>query len=285
MINRLKYLKKIPKGNLFNEYIINKQLYKSSRSNVYRVFEKNDRSSNTHYIIKELDKINNSDHTVLSEFINMQSIPENIGPKAFKITKNEKSYQLLLEYIDGIELFDYFKHFEHNSLNIPKTVIREIIFNCLLNLKKLNDKNFVHLDLKPENLILKGPNDNMVYPISFIDFGSSYKFSGNIVKNSRINGTFFYAAPETLHNTISKNSDIWSLGVITHVLLYHRYPYKSNITNTNYEILDSQDLDIKKSQKNNDLANDFIKQCLVFDYFYRPNAETLLDHPWFKKPY
>ena len=188
MINRLKYLKKIPKGNLFNEYIINKQLYKSSRSNVYRVFDKNDRSNNTHYIIKELDKINNSDHTVLSEFINMQSIPENIGPKAFKITKNEKSYQLLLEYIDGIELFDYFKHFEHNSLNIPKTVIREIIFNFLLNLKKLNDKNFVHLDLKPENLILKGPNDNMVYPISFIDFGSSYKFSGNIVKNSRING-------------------------------------------------------------------------------------------------
>ena len=82
-----------------------------------------------------------------------------------------------------MDLYDYFDRFQGGSINIPKENVREIIFNILLKINTLNQHNFSHLDLKLENIILKKPDNSMVYPVKLIDFGSSYEFRGESLKN------------------------------------------------------------------------------------------------------
>ncbi len=286
MINRIKCLKPIPKDNLIRYYKVTETLYETSFGKVHKVLKRND-ESNKHFIIKEIPLRNADISHVNKEFINLRNIPENIGPKAHKLVETggpKSRYQMLLDYEEGLDLYEYFDRFQNSSINIPKENVREIIFNILLKINTLNQHNFSHLDLKLENIILKKPDNSMVYPVKLIDFGSSYEFKGESLKNiDNLIGTNYYSSPELNKKLITKKSDIWSLGVIAHVLLYYRYPYKEGITSYNYKYLKSSDMDIYDSKDFSCSSNKFVRDCLVFDWEKRPSPSQLLKHEWFKE--
>ena len=285
MIKQLSCLKQLPKVDLFKKYDVVDIIYNSNVSSIYKVVDKTDKSKN--FVIKELNKNWTPQSQAIQEFSIMKEIPKGIGPFPYRIVENngiKPSYHILMECLEGRELFNFYEHFQNNNLNIPKDVIREIIFNSLLNINELNKENFVHLDLKMENMFVSPPTDDMVYPVKFIDFGGSNQIiKKSVCKVDSMNGTYLYTAPETLSKKISVSSDIWSLGVITHILLYHRFPYLNDIDKYNYENLTENDIFIHKSNDYNNLGNQFIKDTLVYDYRYRPTASQLLDHPWFRE--
>ena len=87
-------------------------------------------------------------------------------------------------------------------------------------LKHLHEMGVVHRDLKPENILL---NFNL-QTVKLIDFGMSkilqYK---NSLMNTKM-GTPFYISPEVLKVKYDKSCDMWSIGVITFVLLAGETP-------------------------------------------------------------
>jgi calcium-dependent protein kinase len=79
----------------------------------------------------------------------------------------------------------------------------------------------VHRDLKPENLMLEGGDG---WEIKVIDFGLSRTFTKDKKMCQKL-GTPYYIAPEILKKKYDEKCDIWSIGVILHILLSGSPPF------------------------------------------------------------
>lgn len=92
---------------------------------------------------------------------------------------------------------------------------------CLRNgLKYLREKNILHRDLKPQNLLLTEDN---VLKIS--DFGLSTSLENDRL-TSTICGSPIYMAPEIIGSNIyGVKADLWSVGIIIYQLVYRKHPY------------------------------------------------------------
>ena len=88
-------------------------------------------------------------------------------------------------------------------------------------LKHLHDMDVVHRDLKPENILF---NSNL-QDVKLIDFGMSKILQDeNALMNTKL-GTPYYISPEVLNGKYDKRCDMWSIGVITFVLLTGEPPF------------------------------------------------------------
>ena len=93
----------------------------------------------------------------------------------------------------------------------------------------MHSKNIVHRDIKPENILLEGKSDKN-YEIKISDFGFSCFFDPSEGLELFI-GSPLYMAPEIIQNKIyNEKVDIWSIGVISYMLLTKRNPFPG-ITN------------------------------------------------------
>lgn len=92
-----------------------------------------------------------------------------------------------------------------------------------LAIKYYHEKNIVHRDLKPENLLLISKDDDTSVKIA--DFGfATYVPKGGLEERC---GTMLYIAPELLYKNkrYGLEADMWSLGVISYMLLCGRVPF------------------------------------------------------------
>jgi calcium-dependent protein kinase len=87
--------------------------------------------------------------------------------------------------------------------------------------KHLHANNICHRDLKLENVIFA---DQTQQRVKLIDFGMSKILSGVCMMNSKL-GTPYYVAPEVLEGFYDKSCDLWSLGVLTYMLLSGEPPF------------------------------------------------------------
>jgi len=79
------------------------------------------------------------------------------------------------------------------------------------------EKGIVHRDLKPENFLFKDESEHA--EIKIIDFGLSRHDDENSgIMNTKV-GTPYYVAPEVLSRCYTKACDMWSVGVISYILL------------------------------------------------------------------
>jgi len=118
-------------------------------------------------------------------------------------------YYLILEYIDGTDLYEYvIKNFDcgYSGANINK-----IILDIAKTIGYLHNNNYVHMDIKLENIMLT--NDNQVKLIDFA-FGRN-NVEDNDTFTSIYCGSVFYADPDLIKRNKynAKCADIWSFGV------------------------------------------------------------------------
>jgi calcium-dependent protein kinase len=90
----------------------------------------------------------------------------------------------------------------------------------------LHDLNIAHRDLKPENILFVENNLN----IKLIDFGMSKIVPHQNALMNSILGTPYYVPPEVLDGKYDKRCDLWSVGVITFILLCGEPPFVGNTT-------------------------------------------------------
>jgi calcium-dependent protein kinase len=95
-------------------------------------------------------------------------------------------------------------------------------------------------------------------------------------------GTPYYIAPEVLNKKYNEKCDLWSIGVITYILLSGMPPFNGN---TDQEIM--KKVKIGKFAFSDpcwssitDKAKDFITQLFTYDIEKRPSAAEALQHPW-----
>jgi len=190
---------------------------------------------------------------------------------------SEKLY-LVMELVTGGELFD--KIVEKGQYTEKDASV--IVAKMLAAVEYLHKNGIAHRDLKPENLLLKEGEDTGVM---LSDFGLS-KIVGEESMMETACGTPYYVAPEVLNASgYDEQVDLWSVGVITYLLLCGFPPFYGEslpevfeqIMKAEYDFPDPYWKEVSQEAKN------FIGTLLVVDAKKRASASSALQHPWITK--
>ncbi|XP_053134971.1 death-associated protein kinase 2-like [Hemicordylus capensis] len=199
--------------------------------------------------------------------------------RLYDVFASKAEMVLILELIQGGELFDFIA--EKEILSEEEAI--EFLKQILQGVAYMHSCHIAHFDLKPENIMLfqkDVPNPR----IKIIDFGLAQKLEEGVTFKS-LCGTPQYIAPEVInYEALNSATDMWSIGVITYILLSGMSPFQgetdaetlSNVVSGTYEFEE------KYFSQTSDLAKDFIRQLLVKEPGSRMSAARCLVHPWIK---
>lgn len=183
---------------------------------------------------------------------------------------------LVMEYVEGGELFDRIIDENYNLTELDTVLFIRQICEGLQYMHKMY---ILHLDLKPENILCVSRATNK---IKIIDFGLARRYKPR--EKLRVNfGTPEFLAPEVInYEFVSFPTDMWSLGVITYMLLSGLSPFLGDDDNeTLNNILACQwNFEEDEFTDISDEAKDFITRLLVKSKSWRMSAAESLRHPW-----
>jgi len=183
---------------------------------------------------------------------------------------------LVMELVTGGELFDKIvekgSYTEHEAGQLVRKIVSAVDY--------LHNLGIVHRDLKPENLLLKRADNDL--EIAIADFGLS-KIVGQQMMMQTACGTPSYVAPEVLNASgYGKEVDMWSIGVITYILLCGFPPFYGDTVPEIFEQIMEANFDYPEEYWGSvsKEAKDFINKLLVVDSDKRLTASDALRHPW-----
>ena len=166
-------------------------------------------------ILKKLEiiKLKQVDH-ILSEISILNIIEHPFLVKMVGMTQNERCLYIVLEYVQGGELFTYLRTVQ--SLKNVAAVFFGGQIVCMF--EYLHLKNIIYRDLKPENLLI----DSKGY-LKLTDFGFAKVIEG---RTYTLCGTPEYLAPEILlQKGHGKPVDWWCLGILIYEMLVGIDPF------------------------------------------------------------
>jgi len=196
--------------------------------------------------------------------------------KLYEVFETPLDTILLLEMAHGGDLQTILDINEYIEEPICINMLRDILQGLLF----LHENFIAHLDIKPQNIVLKGPYPNC--SIKLCDFGLS-RYLNDTVEIRELYGTPEYISPEVLdYEPLTLKVDCWGVGVLAYVLLTGISPFGSynkqetylNITKLLYSF------PVEYFHKISLHAIHFIKKLLVIKPSDRLTIEECLKHAW-----
>ncbi|XP_057950771.1 CDPK-related kinase 3-like [Malania oleifera] len=185
---------------------------------------------------------------------------------------------IIMELCEGGELLERIlsrggRYIEEDAKAIVVQILNVVAF-CHL-------QGVVHRDLKPENFLFTSRDEGA--PMKLIDFG----LSDFVRPEQRLNdivGSAYYVAPEVLHRSYSLEADMWSIGVITYILLCGSRPFWARTESGIFRSVLRADPNFDDSPwpAVSSEAKDFVKRLLNKDNRKRMTAAQALTHPWLR---
>lgn len=182
---------------------------------------------------------------------------------------------LVMELVTGGELFDRIVEKGSYTEKDASMLIRQV----LEAVDYMHEQGVVHRDLKPENLLYYSRDEDSKIMIS--DFGLSKMEDSRTMATAC--GTPGYVAPEVLaQKPYGKAVDVWSIGVISYILLCGYPPfYDENDANLFAQILKGDfEFDAPYWDDISDSAKDFIRHLMCVDPAKRYTCKQALAHEW-----
>lgn len=246
-----------------SKYKLIEKLQYTNNSEVYKCSDIN----NNIYILKIYYNKSNKEISVLKKIKNLKYVT--------KLIDYYIGYEinvLILDYIDNEITFNEFLNYCHNFNEREQ----KIIFKDLCNIvKKVHDRNIIHGDIKPENIIVKlfkEGSKSKIESIHLIDFSCSLVCKENKFTYGDI-GTEGFKAPEIRKRKIDQKIDVFNLGIILFIMLSGVYPFIDKYFN------------IKKNKKWNSKskdAKDLSDKLLEYEPNKRLKSKDILKHSWLK---
>ena len=199
----------------------------------------------------------------------------------YEVFENASYFYIIMEYCSGGDLFSYL---EQRNFRLPEEQACKFMHKMCAAIYYCHSYGIAHRDLKPENVLMTSNKEDA--DLRILDFGLS-KIIGPDEKCTEPYGTLSYVAPEVLlDEPYGKEVDLWSLGVITYLMLSGSLPFDDK--HDEEEIARktvAEPPPYKGSiwKKISPEARDFIKRLLEKDPKKRMNIKEALQHEWFHK--
>jgi len=213
--------------------------------------------------------------------------------KILEVFNDEEYMLIIMEYINGGNLFSFVKKRRKLSEKMAKFLFRQII----LGIQHIHSKNVVHRDIKLENILIDFDNN-----VKICDFGI-----GKVLENEDELlydkcGTPMYMAPEIILANDDNGYkgfpvDIWSSGITLYIMLSGSLPFNIKNKNNNKEdmalnsikdknniFLQNQIVNVKPKEIENISieAKNLLKGLLNKNPSKRLTCSQILNHPWLK---
>ncbi len=198
-----------------------------------RVYEGIDKQTNTRIAVKVLHADVAKDEVALERFKREYEIssqlPHDHIVKVLDFQRDEAAgvWLLVMEFLDGEELRFILKR---EKTLAPERIVR-MLSQVAIGLDEAHGRQFVHRDLKPDNLFLCGTREGD--DVKILDFGS-VKDKNKDAKKLTVLGTTigspFYMAPEQAQGleTLDARADVFALAAITYECVTGTVPFTGN---------------------------------------------------------
>ena len=126
---------------------------------------------------------------------------------------------MVMQYVKGTDLKAYIKN--HYPIPLPQVI--DIMDQVLSAVATAHAHGIIHRDLKPQNILID-ENKN----VKITDFGIAVAVSqDSLTQTNTLMGSVHYLSPEQARGSIAtKQSDIYSLGIILFELLTGKVPFE-----------------------------------------------------------
>eukprot|EP01129_Flabellula_baltica_P017016 TRINITY_DN929_c0_g1_i4.p1 TRINITY_DN929_c0_g1~~TRINITY_DN929_c0_g1_i4.p1 ORF type:complete len:602 (+),score=118.05 TRINITY_DN929_c0_g1_i4:28-1806(+) len=266
----------LKKENFFDRYTLGDKIGHGAFATVHRTTNK---ATGEEFAVKMIDISQHSKNELkkLKREIEIMTKLESEYIIGLQETFYDDDNMFIVLELAKSELFDFVVERDHLS----EDQTREIIKQLLKGVDHMHRRGVAHRDLKLENILV---TDLEKLTIKISDFGLSKEFSKSQLLTAC--GTPEYVAPEVLlSKPYDQSADIWSIGVITYMLLSGCPPFYgadqdtifSRILHVNFHF----SIPIFKEISNE--AKSFISALLVYNPDRRPTARQCLSAPWFRK--
>ncbi|CAD5225932.1 unnamed protein product [Bursaphelenchus xylophilus] len=190
---------------------------------------------------------------------------------AVKLIPRQTLYMFMELALDSLHKIFYDKRAD--KVPISTSYIASYWVPILRSVSFIHQNDIVHCDLKPDNFVtMEGPGIR----VKLIDFGCAARLSPltEAVVRRKTLGTTRYMAPEYLrYRMISKESDVWALGVLLFWMMVGTTPFKGTRKEARVAIL-NKDIDLSEITDKDVLFS--LKMILQKDRENRPSCNKLL---------
>ncbi|KAL7169826.1 hypothetical protein ACSBR2_034794 [Camellia fascicularis] len=242
-------------GRCVGEYMVGKQIGSGSFSVVWHARHM---VHGTEVAIKEIvtEKLSKKlQESLMSEIVILKQIDHPNIIRLHDIIEEPGRIHLVLEYCRGGDLYMYI---HQRRGRVPESTAKHFMQQLAAGLQILRENNFIHRDLKPQNLLLSTHDDNAVLKIADFGFARTLQPLGLA---ETLCGSPLYMAPEIMQlQKYDAKADLWSVGAILFQLATGKTPFTgSNQIQLLQNIVKSTELNFPPDKK--DLSSDCIDLC------------------------
>eukprot|EP00586_Coscinodiscus_wailesii_P023805 CAMPEP_0172502342 /NCGR_PEP_ID=MMETSP1066-20121228/159044_1 /TAXON_ID=671091 /ORGANISM="Coscinodiscus wailesii, Strain CCMP2513" /LENGTH=881 /DNA_ID=CAMNT_0013277559 /DNA_START=75 /DNA_END=2720 /DNA_ORIENTATION=- len=202
-----------------------------------------------------------------------------------EVYESHNEIYLVMELCQGGELFDRLD--EQPDYHYTEQECARLVKQMLNSLRYIHSKGIIHRDLKLENFLFSGEEDDA--QLKMIDFGLSKHFESGEVQHEAV-GTPYTVAPEVIRGGYDERCDVWGIGVITYLLLSGDPPFggcggPESLAQVRRNILKGSFVFEPEEIWENvsDVAKGFIKSLLKTNPKNRPTARQAQHSRWLQE--
>ncbi|CAL5340708.1 unnamed protein product [Camellia sinensis] len=258
---------------LDNKYIFGDEIGKGAYGRVYKGLDlengdfvaikqvslENIAQEDLNIIMQEIDLLKNLNHKNIVKYLGS--------------LKTKTHLHIILEYVENGSLANIIKPNKFGPF--PESLVVVYIAQVLEGLVYLHEQGVIHRDIKGANILTT--KEGLV---KLADFGVATKLTEADVNTHSVVGTPYWMAPEVIEMSgVCAASDIWSVGCTVIELLTCVPPYYDlQPMPALFRIVQDEQPPIPDGLSPD--ITDFLQQCFKKDARQRPDAKTLLLHPW-----
>lgn len=178
----------------------------------------------------------------------------------YGVSISSKGYpEIVLEYKEAGDAYDWLFKFDPSSVSILTPVISTVANNIVKAVSALHDVDFIHCDLKLENILIE---DNL--SVKLIDFAFAKSLNGEryIFDDKSWQSSSYTSAEIFQEKKYSKYSDIYAIGSILYLMSEFRPAW--NVNELTHEIVKENVINNKLPEFTNRTPStlaDLIKRC------------------------
>jgi len=203
----------------------------------------------------------------------------------FDYYEKDRHSLLVLEYLEGGELFS---RVGASDYDLTEEKCKKFTINLIKALNYIHERHIIHLDLKPQNIMMKNKTDE--FSIKLIDFGLAKRLERGKVRTGFV-GTVGFMAPEIARSQYgghekdfaSTATDLFSLGVILYMLVsggMEPFWDGNDVRAIKNTLRKEVSFDHHEFYGVSQQAKDFIKRLLEKQQSRRMTGQQCLGHRW-----